>query len=103
MTRLPRSAAAITSHPPQTHRTSEVIEAEIAAVDAFEGTKNDAFEALCERWGHSNAAAMKNSTMMSEPSRRGDREVGQGDPRGQHQAGMIGKTQPMSQNPIYEY
>ena len=59
MTRLPRSAAAITSHPPQTHRTSEVIEAEIAAVDAFEGTKNDAFEALCERWGHSNAAAMK--------------------------------------------
>ena len=50
---------AITSHPPQTHRTPEVIAAEIAAVDAFEGTKNDAFEALCERWGHSNAAAMK--------------------------------------------
>jgi hypothetical protein len=26
---------AITSHPPQTHRTPEVIAAEIAAVDAF--------------------------------------------------------------------
>jgi hypothetical protein len=29
--------------------------------------------------------------------------VGEGDPRGQHQAGVIGKTQPMSQNPICEY
>ena len=59
MTRGPRSAAAITSHPPQTHRISEVIAAEVAAVDAFEGTLKDAFEALCERWGHPNAAAMK--------------------------------------------
>jgi hypothetical protein len=57
--RLPRLAAAITSHPPVTHRTSEVIAAEIAAVDAFEGTKKDAFAALWKRWGHPNAAAMK--------------------------------------------
>ena len=49
----------ITSHPPQTHRTPEVIAAEIAAVDAFEGTKKDAFEAFWERWGHPNAGAMK--------------------------------------------
>jgi hypothetical protein len=45
------------SHPPQTHRTPEVIAAEIAAVDAFEGTKKDAFEALWKRWGHPNAVA----------------------------------------------
>jgi hypothetical protein len=50
---------AITSHPPQTHRTPEVIAAEIAAVDAFEGTKKAAFAALWERWGHPNAGAMK--------------------------------------------
>jgi hypothetical protein len=36
-----------------------VIEAEIAAVDAFEGTKKAAFAALWERWGHPNAGAMK--------------------------------------------
>ena len=49
----------ITSHPPQTHRTPEVVAAEIAAVGDFEGTKKDAFEALWERWGHPNAGAMK--------------------------------------------
>ena len=36
-----------------------MIAAEVAAVDAFEGTLKDAFEALCKRWGHPNAAAMK--------------------------------------------
>ena len=46
----------ITSHPSQTHRTPEVIAAEIAAVDAFEGTKKDAFEAFWERWGHPNVS-----------------------------------------------
>jgi hypothetical protein len=40
--------ASIKYVPPVTHRSPEVIAAEIAAVDAFKGTKKDAFEAL---WG----------------------------------------------------